>query len=94
MRSPEAFVSIHAPIGGKRETKGNETGNERETKRGFLCKIGNEKKTRYGNEAGFFRRLRFLRIRAMRPWLLSSTLEEDTRNRSLPDSSRRRALPP
>ena len=66
MHSPEAFVSMHAPIGGKRETKGNETGNEQETKRGFLYKTGNGPETRYGNEAGVFRRLRFLRVRAMR----------------------------
>ena len=59
MHSPEAFVSMHAPIGGKRETKGNETGNEQETKRGFLYKTGNGPETRYGNEAGVFRRLRF-----------------------------------
>jgi len=29
----QLFVSHFAPIGGKRETKGNETGNEQETKR-------------------------------------------------------------
>jgi hypothetical protein len=67
MHSREALVSNFALIGRKRETRGNETGNERETKWGFPCKIGNEGKTRYGNETGFFRRLRFLRIRAMRP---------------------------
>ena len=52
--SSEAFVSNFAPISGKRETKGNETGNEQETNSGFLCKIGNEPKTRNGNEGDGF----------------------------------------
>jgi hypothetical protein len=51
----DAFVSNFAPIGGKRETKGNEHGNEQETNSGFLCKIGNEPKTRDGNEKVLFR---------------------------------------
>jgi hypothetical protein len=59
MRSPEAFVSAFRYIGRKRETKGNETGNERETKRSLLCKIGNGVETRIGNEGGFFGGLRF-----------------------------------
>ena len=41
MRWLKAFVSKFPPIGRKRETKGNETGNKQETKRGFLCKTGN-----------------------------------------------------
>jgi hypothetical protein len=55
MRSPDAFVSKFPPIGRKRETKGNETGNEEETKRGFLCKTGNGQKMNNGNEEGIFR---------------------------------------
>ena len=42
-------------IGRKRETKGNETGNEQETKRGFLCKNGNGPKMNNENEEGIFR---------------------------------------
>ena len=52
---------MRAPIPWKRETKGNESGNERETKRRFLCDRGNEAKPGIGNEGAFFRRLRFHR---------------------------------
>ena len=45
---------------GNEETRGNETGNEQETKRDLLCKTGNEQETRNGNEAPFFALLRFL----------------------------------
>jgi hypothetical protein len=55
MRWFKAFVSKFPPIGRKRETKGNETGNEEETKRGFLCKTGNGQKMNNGNEEGIFR---------------------------------------
>ena len=66
MHSREAFVSNLAPIGGKRETKGNETGNEQETKSCFLCKIGNGNETRNGNEGALFEGSRFFRFPAMR----------------------------
>jgi hypothetical protein len=59
MRWCRALVSKIAPIGRKRETKGNETGNELETKRGFLCKTENREETRNGNEGGFFERCSF-----------------------------------
>ena len=55
----KAFVSKSLPIGRKRETKGNETGNEQETKRGFLCKTGNGQGMSYGNEGGIFRGFSF-----------------------------------
>jgi hypothetical protein len=44
---------------GNEETRGNETGNEQETKRYFLCKIGNGPETRNGNERALFLSLRF-----------------------------------
>src|SRR4029450_10920938 len=44
-----------------RAPRGNQTGNEQETKRRFLCKIGNVQETRNGNEAPFFDPVRFLR---------------------------------
>ena len=53
--SNRTFVSKFLPIGRKRETNGNETGNEEETKRSILCKIGNEPKTGNGNESGVFK---------------------------------------
>ena len=64
--SSEAFVSNFTPIGGKRETNGNEHGNERETNSGFLCKIGNGPETRNGNEKAFFLCVRFHCFSAMR----------------------------
>jgi hypothetical protein len=45
-----SFVSKLPPIGRKRATKGNETGNEQGTKLGFLCKTGNGPKMNNGNE--------------------------------------------
>ena len=50
------------PTIGNGETKRNEAGNEQETKRYCLCKIGNGPETRNGNEAPFFAPLRFLRF--------------------------------
>ena len=35
------LVSVSLPIGGKRETDGNQTGNSEETKPPYLCRIGN-----------------------------------------------------
>jgi hypothetical protein len=49
----EAFVSKFAPIGRKRETKGNETGNKLETKSDLLCETGNEVKTRNETKGSF-----------------------------------------
>lgn len=53
------LVSHFAPIAGKRETKGNESGNEQETKRRFLRSCGNELETTIGNETRLFDALRF-----------------------------------
>ena len=52
MHSPRhTLVSNSLPIGGKRETNGNENGNEAETKGVFLCRNGNEMETKDGNES-------------------------------------------
>jgi hypothetical protein len=52
MHSPRhTLVSNSLPIGGKRETNGNKNGNETETKGVFLCRNGNEKETKDGNES-------------------------------------------
>jgi hypothetical protein len=52
MHSPRhTLVSNSLPIGGKRETNGNENGNETETKGVFLCRNGNEMETKHGNES-------------------------------------------
>lgn len=52
MHSPRhTLVSNSLPIGGKRETNGNENGNETETKGVFLCRNGNEMETKDGNES-------------------------------------------
>lgn len=60
----KTLVSRFHPIAGKRETKGNETGNGLETKRRFLCRCGNEHETSIGNEAAIFRAVRFHRDHA------------------------------
>ena len=54
MHCPNTLVSISATIGGKRETKGNETGNGMETEPFFLCKTGNETETSNGNETSLY----------------------------------------
>lgn len=59
MRSNRPFVSCFPSIGAKRETNGNETGNEMETKHGFLCRSGNEQETWIGNERHENEHLRF-----------------------------------
>lgn len=52
MHSPRhTLVSNSLPIGEKRETNGNENGNEAETKAALLCRNGNEKETKDGNES-------------------------------------------
>lgn len=52
MQSPKhTLVSNSLPIGEKRETNGNEHGNEAETKAVFLCRNGNEMETKDGNES-------------------------------------------
>jgi hypothetical protein len=52
MHSPRhTLVSSSLPVGGKRETNGNENGNEAETKGVFLCRNGNEMETKDGNES-------------------------------------------
>lgn len=48
------LVSNSLPIGGKRETKGNENGNWMETKAGFFCRTGNKTETKHGNESRLF----------------------------------------
>ena len=44
------LISNSLPIGEKRETKGNEIGNEMGPRAVFLCTNGNELKTKLGNE--------------------------------------------
>ena len=59
MPSLESLVSRFPPIHGKRETKGNQTGNGGKRKTAFLCKIGNGQKMKHGNEGRFFHPSRF-----------------------------------
>lgn len=59
MRSLETLVSRFPPIQRKLETRGNETGNERETKSVLLCIIGNGQRARDGNEGTLFCIVRF-----------------------------------
>lgn len=71
MQSPDnSLVSISAPIGGILETKGNETGNEAETKGDFPCRSGNDRKLIHGNEPGPFRALSFpsVTVDTREPW--------------------------
>lgn len=55
------LVSCFLPIGRKRETDGNQTGNGEETKGSSLCRIGNGANHTDGNKGAFFDDFRFHR---------------------------------
>ena len=65
--SGSQLVSIPATIGGKRETKGNATGNGMESEPFCLCKTGNETETSKGNETSLYPLLRFRESTPLNP---------------------------
>lgn len=53
------LVSCFLPIGGKRETNGNQSGNGEETAGHYLCRNRNEMEMGNGNERSIFGAVRF-----------------------------------